>query len=246
MSRMGGPLGGGQLGPVLAPVLGAQILAKTRQAQSLLDQHGTAGRHRPLAGLPLGDRGRLHASQHGQARQTTSQLDGFNNGRKMIMLIHTPIIRHYLHQTQGIAEIFSETPNSGMSQKKHIGERLQQEAEEKGLKPPQVAELFGVKTPSVYDWYAHGRVHKKHYPKLVEWSGKPIEWWLDIEIGHTVADQTAPPYADADPRHQVLLDLFEGLPSTEQDALIKTLKEKKQHYDAVIEELTARKSGKAA
>jgi len=162
------------------------------------------------------------------------------------MLSHTPIIRHYLAKKQGIAEIFSKTPNSGMSQKKHIGEKLQQEAEEKGLKPPQVAELFGVKTPSVYDWYTHGRVHKKHYPKLVEWSGKPIEWWLDIEIGHTVAESSAPPYADADPRHRVLLDLFEGLPSTEQDALIKTLKEKKQHYDAVIEELTARKSGKAA
>lgn len=132
-----------------------------------------------------------------------------------------------------------------MPDKNHIGEKLQQEAEKKGLKPAQVAELFGVRPPSVYDWYEHGRIHQRHYARLVEWSGKPIEWWLDIPT-HSHAAEEAPLYADTDPRHKVLLELFEGLPSVEQDQLIKTLEEKKQHYDAVIQELTARKSGKAA
>ena len=62
----------------------------------------------------------------------------------------------------------------------HIGAKLKQEAERLGLKPAQVAEKFGVKPPSVYDWYEHGRIHKKHYPTLVELSGKPLQWWLDF------------------------------------------------------------------
>ena len=35
----------------------------------------------------------------------------------------------------------------------HMGEKLKQEAERLRLKPAQVAAVFGVKPPSVYDWY---------------------------------------------------------------------------------------------
>ena len=62
----------------------------------------------------------------------------------------------------------------------HMGQKLQRQAERLGLRPAQVAELFGVKPPSVYDWYAHGRIHKKHYPVLVAQFGQPLEWWLDF------------------------------------------------------------------
>lgn len=162
------------------------------------------------------------------------------------MLVHAPILGITYSNLQGIAEKWAFLPNFPMSQKKHMGEKLQQEAQKKGLKPAEIAEIFGVRAPSVYDWYSHGRIHQKHYSKLVEWSGKPIEWWLDLTPGAHRAQEPTPGYADIDPRHKVLLDLFEGLPSTEQQALIKTLEEKKQHYDAVIAELTARKAGKAA
>jgi hypothetical protein len=123
----------------------------------------------------------------------------------------------------------------------HMGVKLKQEAERLGLKPAQVAELFEVKPPSVYDWYEHGRIHKKHYPKLVEMSGKPLTWWLDFPDENKTAREDRPAYAGVDPRHQVLLELFEGLPAKEQDELIRTLTEKKQHYDAVIEELLSRR-----
>jgi len=128
-----------------------------------------------------------------------------------------------------------------MQKTSHIGDRLKTEAERLGLKPLQVAEFFGVKAPSVYDWYDHGRIHKKHYLRLVELSGKPLSWWLDLRTeGHQVAEHQSD-YADADPRQRILLELFEGLPSKEQDELIQTLTQKKQHYDAVIEELLARR-----
>lgn len=124
----------------------------------------------------------------------------------------------------------------------HMGTKLKQEAERLGLKPAQVAERFGVKPPSVYDWYEHGRIHKKHYPILVELSGKPIEWWLDFPAeGLHVAEEQAP-YLIVDHRHKVLLALFDGLPSKEQDELIHTLTTKKQYYDSVIEELLMRRS----
>lgn len=123
-----------------------------------------------------------------------------------------------------------------------MGAKLQQEAENKGLKPKDVAKIFDVKPPSVYDWYENGRIHKKHFLTLVEWSGKPITWWLDFsENTHQAAEEPAF-YGSGDPRHKVLLDLFEGLPAKDQDDLIRSLTEKKQHYDAVVDELMLRRS----
>lgn len=132
-------------------------------------------------------------------------------------------------------------PNFPMENTLHLGAKLKQEAERLGLKPAQVAEIFDVRPPSVYDWYEHGRIHKKHYPTLVEMSGRPIQWWLDFpkDVAR-VAENTAT-YGGEDHRHKVLLELFDGLPSKEQDELIRTLTAKKQHYDAVIEELLQRR-----
>lgn len=126
----------------------------------------------------------------------------------------------------------------------HMGEKLQQEAENKGLKPAQIAAIFDVKPPSVYDWYAFGRIHKKHYPKLVEWSGKSIGWWLDFPqpSASPMVQSANANYVEDDPRHKVLLELFDSLPASEQTALIQTLTQKKQHYDLLIEELLQRRN----
>ena len=60
-----------------------------------------------------------------------------------------------------------------------IGKKLQRLAEARGLNQSQVADLFRVKSPSVYDWYKHGRIHNRHLPTMVAEFGKPLEWWLD-------------------------------------------------------------------
>lgn len=44
-----------------------------------------------------------------------------------------------------------------------------------------LADAFGVKTPSVYDWIDHARIGKDKYRRLVEWSGRSLHWWFDIE-----------------------------------------------------------------
>lgn len=142
---------------------------------------------------------------------------------------------------KALPKIFSTCLIPSMNTAVHMGEKLEQEAKRLGLKPAQVAEVFGVKPPSVYDWYAHGRIHKKHYPTLVEWSGKPIEWWLDFPTESIKTEQQAADYAGEDPRHKILLELFEGLPSKEQTELIRSLTEKKQYYDTLIEDLMSKR-----
>lgn len=153
-----------------------------------------------------------------------------------------PLLGITYAKCKALPKIFSECLIRGMQKTIHMGVKLEQEAKRQGLKPAQVAAVFEVKPPSVYDWYQHGRIHKKHYPKLVEWSGKPLSWWLDFPEQSVKIAEDGPDYASADPRHQVLLELFEGLPAKDQDDLIRTLTEKKQHYDSVIEELLNRRN----
>ena len=143
---------------------------------------------------------------------------------------------------KALPNIFPECLIPAMEKAIHMGVKLQDEAKRMGLKPKDLAEKFGVKPPSVYDWYDHGRIHKKHYPTLVAVFGRSIDWWLDLGDGDVVAREDRASYLDSDPRHQVLIELFDGLPKKEQDELIRDLKEKKHHYDSVIEELLSRRN----
>lgn len=54
----------------------------------------------------------------------------------------------------------------------------------KGVSDADVARAFGVKPPSVSDWKAHGRIHKKHIPKLLNYFRDvvgPEHWGLDAQ-----------------------------------------------------------------
>lgn len=74
-------------------------------------------------------------------------------------------------------------PNSAMpkttdSPAAHIGQRLLAEMQARNMSHADVAALFGVKPPSVYDWINFGRIAKKHLPRLVEIFGHSVHWWL--------------------------------------------------------------------
>lgn len=60
----------------------------------------------------------------------------------------------------------------------HIGHKLAEAIEAKGVTQADVARHFGVKPPSVNEWIKLGRIHKKHIPGLVEYFGLPYEWWF--------------------------------------------------------------------
>lgn len=88
-----------------------------------------------------------------------------------------------------------------------LGLKLNRVLAEKGMPGDYaaLASIFGVKTPSVYDWVVHGRLGKERYAKLVEWSGRGLDWWFDVptppaQAGHMAADRPAPTYLPAPPQ----------------------------------------------
>lgn len=54
----------------------------------------------------------------------------------------------------------------------------------KGVTDSEVARAFGVKPPSVFEWKRHGRIHKRHIPKLLSYFQDvvvPEHWGLDSQ-----------------------------------------------------------------
>lgn len=49
------------------------------------------------------------------------------------------------------------------------------------MTPAQLAEIAGVKTPSVYDWLKFGRIAKNRLPVLAKTFDRPLSWWIDAE-----------------------------------------------------------------
>ena len=100
-----------------------------------------------------------------------------------------------------------------------FGKRINLVCREKGIPGDYaaVAAYFGVKVPSVYGWIDDGRIAKTKLSKLVEWSGRPLGWWL----GNDEATQanTTPQYAsEAIVRLQAI---GERLTETDWTALIQ-------------------------
>lgn len=128
----------------------------------------------------------------------------------------------------------------------HIGDRLKLFMEENKLDEQQVADYFGIKRPSVYDWIKFGRMHKRHYGKLAQWSKLSVEYWLGIpvqNITHNTEHQVSEnktPYMT--PRLTALVELFESVTKADQEEVIRALTEKKQGYEALIKELLEKRA----
>ncbi|MBN8749505.1 MAG: hypothetical protein J0I65_18590 [Variovorax sp.] len=76
-----------------------------------------------------------------------------------------------------------------------LGAKINAVMAEKGMAGDYaaLAREFGVATPSTYDWITHGRLGKERYQKLVEWSGRPLDWWFDIQPpAYGAAEQSTP------------------------------------------------------
>jgi transcriptional regulator with XRE-family HTH domain len=65
-----------------------------------------------------------------------------------------------------------------MTESELFAVKLKQCLEETGISKKQLADHFGVKAPSVYDWVNFGRISKSRIPELAKYFNKPIGWWL--------------------------------------------------------------------
>ena len=63
-----------------------------------------------------------------------------------------------------------------------VGQKLLQVLREKGRQDDlkHLAKVFDVRVQSTYDWIKYGRISKDRYATLVQWSGRPLEWWFDV------------------------------------------------------------------
>lgn len=63
-----------------------------------------------------------------------------------------------------------------------LGAKINEVLAEKGMAGDYRAlgAAFGVTTPSAREWVQFGRLSKERYRALVEWSGRPLDWWFDI------------------------------------------------------------------
>jgi transcriptional regulator with XRE-family HTH domain len=101
--------------------------------------------------------------------------------------------------------------NLGMQSSKDLAVLLRTQMAAKGTKPAELAELCGVKAPSVYDWINYGRIAKKHIPRLAEFFGTPLGYWLGTDEDED----------DLDPLERQLLAMYRALDQEFRDRLLQ-------------------------
>ena len=107
--------------------------------------------------------------------------------------------------------------NLGMTRQlgEHLGHKLRRAMTAKDVKQAAVAQAFGVRPPTVSgDWLKHGRIAKKHYPRLVEYFGLPYEWWFG-NVG-------------ADPQIEAVMLLMVSMSKEQKDQIARAALRTKQ------------------
>ena len=94
-----------------------------------------------------------------------------------------------------------------------------------------MARHFGVTAPTVSsDWRQHGRIDKKHYPKLVGYFELPYEWWFGSP-DPAISSGAAPAHRRADATDPVVTEitkLWEYVPPEAQKAILAFMRKAKE------------------
>ena len=117
--------------------------------------------------------------------------------------------------------------------------RLQRVLKDLGWSQSEMARRIGVTAQSVQAWCGGVTPRKDKLDKLAEVTGYPVHWFF-MPDDNDMKDE--PSFQEdkgkiVTPQEQILLQLFNELPESERTELIRTLKEKKQHYDQLLKEL---------
>ena len=126
-----------------------------------------------------------------------------------------------------------------------IGLRIKRLRESQNLSQAQLSKACGWSSPSRLGNYELGsrKVSVDDSICIAKALGVPASYILFGEESVAQINETPEPLT---PRKKILLELFDDLPESEADALLKALEDKKRHYDELYKELSEKRQNKAS
>ncbi|WP_238149185.1 helix-turn-helix domain-containing protein [Arsenophonus endosymbiont of Aleurodicus floccissimus] len=122
--------------------------------------------------------------------------------------------------------------------------RLQQALDELGWNQSELARRMGVKPQSVQGWLKNVIPRMDKLKKLSEVTGKPLDWFFS----HQLQNQEKKSYETfhkekntLTEKQKLILELFEALPESDVNLILKELEIKKTFYEKKIAELLNQK-----
>lgn len=139
-------------------------------------------------------------------------------------------------------------PKRVRTTKNAFGQKLLRVMHDKGIDQDfaAVAAAFEVKVPSVYDWVDHGRFAKERYRRLVEWSGRSLNWWFDVPdfLGTNEPPPAegayAPPPPGLNTAQRDVLMAFDRLPRSRQKVVREELMREAAQFMADVQDFQRR------
>ncbi|WP_334471067.1 helix-turn-helix domain-containing protein [Arsenophonus sp. PmNCSU2021_1] len=122
--------------------------------------------------------------------------------------------------------------------------RLQQVLDELGWNQSELARRMGVKPQSVQGWLKNVIPRMDKLKKLSEVTGKPVYWFFSDKLtnqenkSHEIFSMKKNTLTE---KQKLILQLFESLPESDVDLILKELEIKKNFYEKKIAELLKQK-----
>lgn len=114
--------------------------------------------------------------------------------------------------------------------------RLNQLIEQNGISKAEMARIAGVTSQAVNNWFKRGDIGKKSAQKIAAKMGVSVDWILG-ESDNLSPNTPTRAAGTLTPKEKILLELFNELPESERDKLLKTLEEQKYYFRQMLEEL---------
>ena len=114
----------------------------------------------------------------------------------------------------------------------------------------KIAKAMGVTPKAVSKWFnAESMPRRGKMVELASYLGTSVAFLMG-ETDIVSSPEVEPSHQHGSkefltPRQKILLQLFDDLPENEADELVKSLEEKKRHYDELYKELSKKRHGKA-
>jgi len=127
--------------------------------------------------------------------------------------------------------------------------RISQVLYEKGWNRSELARKVGLSVQAVQQWAAGAtKPSGKNLTKLAEATGKP-EHWFFMEAAEEDQESVGKPVSTNEinnltQQHRRLIELFDQMPESEKEHMIRLFEEKVKEYDRLLNELIALKNKK--